>query len=420
MLNNRSLGDGSFHLINNNPENDFFCSANVNWETHEMMIDSGSPNAKSRIPLGVLWMDDACKLTQKTLGDEELAGKKCVDGQDPKLGEIAGTESFKLFMDYCGKKMDEQGKKFGIDLKSQLTLPRIQIINEVPGDGVFDFSFMSGAYNLACNGNVNSLTHEMVLYSSLYGRKDKDVPNPDGVVELNDACTLTRKAVGEEELVGECKDRTKYERNWETGMEMTWKGLMLGLAARDGYKLIRYGLRRGLSESSLGYLSRGVRAVPGLARTALGGIRSVPGLALRVGSWFRYLNTLGMGGGVAAETTTAAGAGTAVAGGGGTTAAGAGIGAAGTAGLYLAAFAAGVGVGYLIENVPRWCGAKRSVSDGIAWGIDTGVGVAAWNVAFVTGKNTDDVKAAITHANIEILDHMGFGGWNVFKQSWGI
>lgn len=42
----------------------------------------------------------------------------------------------------------------------------------------------------------------------------------------------------------------------------------------------------------------------------------------------------------------------------------------------------GVGLGYLIENTPRWLGAKKSVSDGIAWGLEKAFGPADLNGKF--------------------------------------
>jgi len=312
MAENRAPGDGYFTIDFENPDKDFYCSALFNWETKEMMVDSGSVKAKKHIPLGAFYMDDACKITRQIFGEEELNGKVCIDGQDPKVSAISNSESFKTFLSYCGGKLDEHGKKFGTDLNDLLTLPRIQIYNEDKGDGAFDLRFMSGAYNFICDGRVNTLTNQMLLTNGLYSKKDQQMPEMDKIVELTDACTLTKNAVGEDELVGDCHDKTQGERNWETGIDLSWKGLMLGLAARDGYKLIKYGLRKGIGQTTLGYLVRGVRGAPGF-------IRSVPSLLARGGG--AVARFFGVGGGAAADTAIATGGGaaadTAIATGGG-------------------------------------------------------------------------------------------------------
>jgi hypothetical protein len=76
------------------------------------------------------------------------------------------------------------------------------------------------------------------------------------------------------------------------------------------------------------------------------------------------------------------------------------ISASATAGWLALAFGVGVGIGVGINYLPKvWGG--REVGDHLADGIE-----------YLVGKPSS--------TTIDVFDHMGFGGWNVFKHSWGI
>ncbi len=426
---NRLPGDGKFEILNTNPEQDFFCAAQIQWDSGELLIDSGSPNKKNRVPLLGIWAQDGCALTRTLAGKAELGGQYCEDGKtDPRLEKIANFESMKLYLEGCNHLLKEHGQKFGRNLDGEVQLGRVRLLNEIPGDGSFDLLFSSGAYNFVCNGTVGTMGQHSLMLST-GKRKDLSDLEPVTLAQLNDACTVTRTALGNEEVPPECHDKTKGERLMDTGLEYAWHGLLLGLAGRDVYKWIKGkptltgNLWRAIRHPST--IVNGLRALPGQTMTALRGIPvlfsragaalgGIPGgLRLAYGAVraFGAMNVPALFGGAGA-----AGGGTTVAAGGGTVAT-AGVGA--TLGVAAVGLAIGVGAGVLIENVPRWLGSKYSVSDGISWGIDSGVGITAWGVAKVVGKSTEEVKRSMTQTNITLLDHMGFGGWNVFKQSWG-
>lgn len=425
MVANRTPGDGHFEILGSNPESDYFCSAQVNWLNHEMLIDSGKLTTKERKPVGALWMSDACSMTRTLAGDAELAGKPCTDGQiDPRMAAVASTDSVQFFLKECNQLLATQGLRYGADWNGQVMPGRVFLDNPVNGDGVYSLKFASGAYNFLCEGRIDTLDHSMSIGSAPANKPDQLKFAKSE--ELTDDCTITRKTLGAGELVGECQDRSKRERGIESGLETAWRVLMGGLMARDVYQFIRK------RPTLLGKAWRAVRhpvatasKIADSARSAGTYLRGVPAGAVRLAGALRAFGNLnaasifGRGAVVAAEggAVTAGGAGTGAAAGGGAVAT-AGVGA--TLGVAAVGLAIGIGVGVLIENVPRWLGAKHSVSDGIAWGIDGTVGLAACAMATVTGEKTEDVKRRFTQTNIEVLDHMGFGGWNVFKQSWGI
>src|SRR5262245_14380961 len=54
LVANRNAGDGRFEILGPNPEADFYCSAQINWRNHEMLIDTGTLTTKKGSPLGAL------------------------------------------------------------------------------------------------------------------------------------------------------------------------------------------------------------------------------------------------------------------------------------------------------------------------------------------------------------------------------
>ena len=413
---NRTMGDGRFEILNQNPGADLYCGAQVNWQNHELLINTGSLKEKSILPLGSLWMKDSCALTKSLLGDDEFGNATCSEEMlDPRLKGMGGMDGVKFFLDGCNGLLQEHGKKFGREYGNEVTLDRLLVMNPEPNDGNFSLLFNSGAYQFSCEGVVSNFDHDITILSGA-STQDKD-RQPKISDILTDDCTMSRKLFGNTDYPGKCQDVSKADRNWETGVDAAYKIGITALTARDIYRFIKKkpttigniyrtirhpvvsatkvaNWWRGFSAARSGsnFLTwvRGIG--PGM-RTAVSGSRIVGygrgALTMIRGLW-PAASAVGGGGGSAAAV------------GGGTAAIGGGVPATlslGTVGWAAAAFAAGVGVGCLIENVPRWLGSKYSVSDG-----------EAWVLRKVFGEPSS--------GTIDFFDHLGFGGWNRFKQVW--
>jgi hypothetical protein len=355
-------------------------------------------------------------------------------------------ESAKIFFKSCDELFQKYGEGYGRNLAGQVRPERVFLHNPTKNDGEFSLMFDSPGYQFTCEGQISTLDHQKTM-RVFAGNRKKPESMIVGEVEIHDACAFTRKALGEGELFGECQEWTKREEDIETGLGYAWHALWIGLGVRDIYKWYRGGWRQTLAGKTLLAIRHPIRTLSnafaqsrallasGAAAISNAFAQSKALLAsgaaaigrfataarawggLRAAGWFgraqlpslfaRLLGTVG---------ATAGAGGELAAGGGALATAGVGL----TVGAIVAGAAIGIGIGTLIEYIPRWLGAKKSVSDGMAWGIDSGVGVAAWGASLVMDKPAQDIKKKVTEFNINVLEHCGFGGWNVFKNRWDI
>lgn len=215
LIGNRTFGDGKWQLLYNDPKGDFFCSTEIDWLGGEMSILSGKLSKKNPKPISVLEMTDACSATKQLLGEEEFAGQTCVDAAaDPKLTKGKDTATVQTFQSTCTDLMGSFTKsRYKKDFSSFFNLNRARVVNDYPKDGAFDLLFESKKYDFFCEAKVDSVEHRMILRSG--SLKEKDVTAPNRALELTDACSATSLMAGADELIGDCKDRTKHERGWE-------------------------------------------------------------------------------------------------------------------------------------------------------------------------------------------------------------
>jgi len=258
---NRAKGDGSFELTYSDEGLDFFCGAQVNWKSHEILIRSGKISEGKKEsesgrtpgkPVAGKWIDDACTATEKLAGKDELVeadeqGKPqpalCKNGVgDPRLEGIDKYESVKEYEKQCRAIFDDFGRqKFGIKLGDRFDLKRARLVNPFLGDGTYSILFENRANNFFCEGVVDSNTHNlMVQYGGI-----RELENEEGTlskaIPMTDACTMTKDLLGKEELVkGEqCVDRSATERGQESKINLVWNGFLAVSALWGGWKMYR-------------------------------------------------------------------------------------------------------------------------------------------------------------------------------------
>lgn len=258
---NRVDGDGSFELVYNDESLDFFCGAQVNWRSHEMLIRSGKiSKAKEEAAQGKLpgkpvagkWMDDACTATEKLAGKEEMTatdaqGKSaplaCQDGVgDPKLSGADKYLSIQEFEKQCKGLFDDYGRrKFGEKMGDRFDLKRTRLFNPFPGDGNYSVIFENQANNFFCEGMVDSSMHTMLVRSGSISDMVNDKGELGTPIPMNDACSMTTGLLGKDELIDpdKCKDVTAGERSQHNYISYAWHGFLTGSAVWGGVKLYR-------------------------------------------------------------------------------------------------------------------------------------------------------------------------------------
>ena len=258
---NRVDGDGSFELVYNDESLDFFCGAQVNWQSHEILIRSGKiskakeESAKGKLPgrpVAGKWMDDACSATEKLAGKEEMlvvdaSGNSvpatCQDGiGDPKLVGADKYTSIQEFEKQCKSLFDDYGRrKFGEKMGSQFDLKRARIFNAFPGDGNYSVLFENRANNFFCEGMVDSSMHTMLVRSGSIQDLLKETGEVGTPIPMNDACSMTTGLLGKNELLDpdKCKDVTAGERDQQNWISLGWHGFLTVTAGWSAFKLYR-------------------------------------------------------------------------------------------------------------------------------------------------------------------------------------
>ncbi|MFO1463122.1 MAG: hypothetical protein U1F66_05050 [bacterium] len=259
---NRVNGDGSFELVYNDESLDFFCGAQVNWKSHEILIRSGKISqakeavAKGQLPgkpAGGKRLNDACTATEKLAGKEEMLevdekGKEqpalCKDGVgDPRLEGASKYDSIKEFEKQCKTLFDDYGRRKWNEkgMARYFDLNRARLLNPYVGDGEYSVLFDDRVHNFFCEGVVNSNSHTMVMRSGGTLELENEEGDVGNVIGMTDACTMTKGLFGKDELFKgeECKDRTKSERNGESWVSLGWHGFLTVSALLGSYRLYR-------------------------------------------------------------------------------------------------------------------------------------------------------------------------------------
>ncbi|MCE9626243.1 MAG: hypothetical protein K8R69_12470 [Deltaproteobacteria bacterium] len=261
MVWNRVNGDGSFDLVYNDESLDFFCGAQVNWKSQEILLRAGKMSqGKEEIASGKLpgkpvagkWIDDACAATEKLAGKEEMVqvdgnGKEipatCQDGiGDARLVGADKYETVKEFEKQCKTLFDNYGqRKFGLKLGDRFDLKRTRIENPFLGEGNYSLLFENRANNFFCEGLIDTGVHTMMMRSGSTRDYEKEEGEIGNSLPINDACTMTKGLIGKEELVDpdKCKDVTKTERNRSDLVSLGWNGFLTISALWGGYRTYR-------------------------------------------------------------------------------------------------------------------------------------------------------------------------------------
>ncbi len=396
-------GDGEFTLRYTHEELDLHWGAPVSAETHDMKIQGGplsaGPDAK---PYGLGWiaMKDACSVIRTALGEEELAKIPCQDGViSPKLvALVPHSETLQNFEKFCASGSQAYIQKhFGAPVGKPFSWERTRLVNTRAQDGILSLYFEDLNNGFFCQGDLNSRQHfikpaQGSLETYLQGGEIPDLQP----IRSYDDCALIEKLSSKQEFLGPekiCKQVTRQHEETYARMEAGWSVFETILVVTGIHWLYKKGsglLERftpNFYDKTLGRINRPVRAgwdaTKGWAKrpfVRFGTWAKQP--FIRFGSW-AWTGLRGLAGSLGTRALPVA---TRVLPAsvmqiGGRVITGLSTGA-GLVGLKLgASFAAGFGVGYLIEHTPRWLGAKKSVSDGIAWGLEKGDEVKEWAIA---------------------------------------
>src|SRR5215831_1039556 len=236
---NRADGDGKFEIVYNDESLDFNCSAQVLWQSQEILIRGGSIKAKTSKPLAGTYIADAATLTEKLVGKEEFAGQVVKDGVADS--RMVGADKYLTVQNYskqCQELLDQFSRqKYGLKLGNRFDLKNVRIVNEIPGDGFYDLLFENHANNFFCEGQVDSSARRMVVVAG--SLKDKDKAEPTTMLEMKDTCSMTSGLLGKDELVkgDECKDITGNELTWKHGITGLFSTYVMYVGIKQGWKL---------------------------------------------------------------------------------------------------------------------------------------------------------------------------------------
>ncbi|MFO1463121.1 MAG: hypothetical protein U1F66_05045 [bacterium] len=229
---NRHAGDGRFELLYDDPARNFSCSGQWLWEGRELLIRGGGRGKGQDRPLGGGWIDDACAATALLAGAEEFGGMSCVDSQ-AGLTEAGKYSSGEQFAAGCRSLLQS---RFGDVAAERFDLAHVRIQNPVPGDGSYSLLFESRAKNLFCAGDVDVSAHQMALRAGLL--KEEESAEPARFLEMTDACSMTRRLVGEWELLSpDCQDMNASERRTTSYLTYGFYGVANLLAIMGLYKI---------------------------------------------------------------------------------------------------------------------------------------------------------------------------------------
>lgn len=230
---NRGAGDGRVELLYEDRANDFFCGGQWLWPSHELLIRSGKISDRSSRPIGGGWIEDACATTQLLAGVEEFDGLPCNDSHANPISEAAGKfSSIRQFETGCRTLLASRGS----DIADFFSLKQSRLDNPVPGDAAYSLLFESRAKNIFCAGDIDVSSHQMFLRSGKLSEFDS--AQPSTVIEMTDACSLTRELAGEKELLNpDCKDMTSRERRQVSYLTYGFYGVANILAILASYRL---------------------------------------------------------------------------------------------------------------------------------------------------------------------------------------
>ncbi len=451
QVHNRVDGDGAFELVYNHPDKDQFCQAKVLWPTHDMTVIYGRHQLKKMAIAGYVEMNDTCKLTKGLAGEEELQGASCDDEWlDPRLkGKAEKHPDLKTFLEEANKRYREYLKTNGKDPNQKIELNRVLIVNDYDGDGQADVGdgeyhlvFFSKVNNFFVDAHLNTTGEQLMTFRS-GSLEEAGSKGPDAALHATGACTMTRDLLGEEELLGPCNDHTAGEQMWEAGtggaiaaafgIDLLWGmgSTVHGLAVKrlglwGALKAARFPVSHFITQWTA---VKPWEAIKNYAPRAWNyTVKTVATYAPRAWNFTSgVVKTYGPKV-IASVSTTLLPAGL-----GTFTTETAALGLATKAGWVGVAGAIGVGTGMLLnEYLPKsgagWGGLAFRVmgppkADSWIWKLDNG-----FTRAFDPNKTVGDtiavgIKAVVgkpSDTTISVLDHMGFGGWNVFKNRWGL